>query len=120
MDHCIEPFLILNLTSEMLYVLNQRMVAQSIDFDKQKQVIESIIIKAFDENFMDKLYSGQGLADNSSTEEMNKFGNDPMKKHNRLCLLFRKFAHSSCMRLNEVSIGWVWGFFIFCFSDSGK
>jgi len=54
------------------------------------------------------------LADNSSTEELNKFGNDPMKKHNRLCLLFRKFAHSSCMRLNEVSMSKLYDLMTMC------
>lgn len=53
----IEPLIILNLTTEMLYVLNQRMVAQSIPYEKQKQVIAEIINKAFEKNFMEKLYA---------------------------------------------------------------
>ena len=40
------PIIVLNLTAEMLYVLNQRMVAQSIHFLKQREVITSILNKA--------------------------------------------------------------------------
>ena len=40
------PIIVLNLTAEMLYVLNQRMVAQSINHSKQREVISSILNKA--------------------------------------------------------------------------
>ena len=46
MAEIFRPIIVLNLTSEMLYVLNQRMVAQSISYAKQREVISSILSEA--------------------------------------------------------------------------
>ena len=120
----IEPILIINLTTEMLYVLNQRMVAQSIDYEKQKQVISEIVLKAFNQEFMDKLYENcdNGVGSSlsllglkggpASSESMNE-SLSMNNKHKMLCGLFQDFAHASCMRLNGASIGCFLGRYFF-------
>jgi len=102
------------------------MVAQSIDYEKQKQVISEIVLKAFNQDFMDKLYENcdNGVGSSlsllglkggpASSESMNE-SLSMNNKHKMLCGLFQDFAHASCMRLNGASMEKLYDLMVMCF-----
>jgi len=100
-----QPFIVLSLTSEMLYVLNQRMVAQAIDRSKQRDVIVAILQKAFEPSFLSKLYMP------SASNPVNIGDN----LHAELRLMFQSFAHASVMRLAKPSMDKLYDLMIMCF-----
>lgn len=79
------PLVLFNLAGEMLYVLDQRLTAQSIPVEKSIIVMRDVVGTTFDKAFVrDKVMPPQDTFSLSST------------KH-----IFNKLAHSSIMRLNE-------------------
>jgi hypothetical protein len=100
------PIIVLNLTAEMLYVLNQRMVAQSIHHSKQREVITSILNKAFDPEFLSKLYTP------TKHDELQKLGT--IHQHTDLRTMFQSFAHASVMRLNKTSMDKLYDLMVMC------
>jgi len=100
-----QPIILISLTSEMLYVLNQRMVAQSIEHGKQRDVITAILQKAFDPTFLNKLYQS------TSTNPYNLGEN----LHKELKTSFQSFAHASVMRLAQPSMDKLYDLMIMCF-----
>ena len=55
------PMLILNMGSEMLYILEQRLVAQNITIEKQYRVLLDVINTMFSTKFMDELLRKQHI-----------------------------------------------------------
>ena len=85
------PFLIINLGGEMLYILEQRLQAQSIPQEKSIKVLQDVTKAMFGEKFVQELFKPQQLYSNPSTRE-----------------IFDKLAHSSIMRLSESSMNKVY------------
>ncbi len=81
------PLLILNMGGEMLYILEQRLQAQSIVEDKSVRVLQDVISTMFSEKFLGELFKPQRLYSSSSTRQ-----------------IFDRLAHSSIMRLNQSSM----------------
>lgn len=82
------PLVIVNLGCEMLYILDQRLKAQSIASDKSTKVLNDVIRTMFDEGFVtDKLFTAQEPYSMASTRK-----------------IFDRLAHSSIMRLSESSM----------------
>jgi hypothetical protein len=82
------PLLIFNLSGEMLYILDQRLRAQSVQVDKANKVREDIVLKLVEESFLTTVFEPQKL---SSFEDCKN--------------LFQGIAHSSIMKLNSTSMG---------------
>ncbi|XP_070619782.1 protein OSCP1 [Erythrolamprus reginae] len=81
------PLLVLNLGGEMLYIVDQRLRAQSIPGDKARQVMNDIIGGIFNKNFMDELFKPQELYSRKA-----------------LRAVFERLVHASIMRLNDPSM----------------
>jgi len=81
------PFLIINMGGEMLYILEQRLQAQSIVEEKSLRVLQDVISTMFSEKFIGELFKPQRIYSNQSTRQ-----------------IFDRLAHSSIMRLNESSM----------------
>uniref|UniRef100_A0A8C6VLW5 Organic solute carrier partner 1 n=1 Tax=Naja naja TaxID=35670 RepID=A0A8C6VLW5_NAJNA len=81
------PLLVLNLGGEMLYIVDQRLRAQSIPGDKARQVMNDIIGGIFNKNFMDELFKPQELYSRKA-----------------LRAVFERLVHASIMRLNAPSM----------------
>ncbi|XP_028415430.1 protein OSCP1-like [Dendronephthya gigantea] len=81
------PILFLNLGGEMLYILDQRLRAQSIPQEKAQKVLHDIIGSMFNKRFMDELFKPQ---DAYSKKAMRT--------------VFDRLAHASIMRLNSASM----------------
>ncbi|XP_070805443.1 protein OSCP1 isoform X2 [Pituophis catenifer annectens] len=81
------PLLVLNLGGEMLYIVDQRLRAQSIPGDKARQVMNDIIGGIFSKNFMDELFKPQELYSRKA-----------------LRAVFERLVHASIMRLNAPSM----------------
>ena len=81
------PILFLNLGGEMLYILDQRLRAQSIPQEKAQKVLHDIISSMFNKRFMDELFKPQ---DAYSKKAMRT--------------VFDRLAHASIMRLNSASM----------------
>uniref|UniRef100_K3WWX1 Protein OSCP1 n=1 Tax=Globisporangium ultimum (strain ATCC 200006 / CBS 805.95 / DAOM BR144) TaxID=431595 RepID=K3WWX1_GLOUD len=81
------PMLIVNMGAEMIYVLDQRLKAQSIPRDKSSKVLEDIIKTMHNEKFMAELFKPHHMYSNISTRQ-----------------IFDRLAHSSIMRLNTNSM----------------
>jgi hypothetical protein len=81
------PVLIINMGGEMLYILEQRLQAQSIVEEKSSRVLQDVISTMFSEKFIGELFKPQRIYSNSSTRQ-----------------IFDRLAHSSIMRLNESSM----------------
>ena len=82
------PLLVLNLGCEMLYVLHERLVAQSVPSDKAAEVLVGIYSALFAQDFVDNLFRPQDLCPSSN-----------------LRAIFERLAHASVMRLNARSMG---------------
>ncbi|EKX52386.1 hypothetical protein GUITHDRAFT_150773, partial [Guillardia theta CCMP2712] len=81
------PILVLNLGGEMMYILEQRLVAQKIANEKAKKVIGDILRTMFNPKFIAELFKPQELYSNTSTRQ-----------------IFERIAHSSIMKLSESSM----------------
>ncbi|XP_026529554.1 protein OSCP1 isoform X2 [Notechis scutatus] len=81
------PLLVLNLGGEMLYIVDQRLRAQSIPGDKARQVMNDIIGGIFNKIFMDELFKPQELYSRKA-----------------LRAVFERLVHASIMRLNAPSM----------------
>lgn len=85
------PLIVTNLGCEMVYILDQRLKAQSIPTDKAAKVLRDVVATMFDATYVDKLFSPQEMYTVSSTRK-----------------IFDRLAHSSIMRLSESRCVW-WG-----------
>ncbi|NXL18191.1 OSCP1 protein, partial [Setophaga kirtlandii] len=91
------PLLFLNLGGEMLYILDQRLRAQSIPGEKarkdewtdvdRKRVMNDIISTMFNRKFMEELFKPQDLYSKKA-----------------LRTVYDRLAHASIMRLNQASM----------------
>ncbi|XP_061676611.1 protein OSCP1 [Syngnathoides biaculeatus] len=81
------PLLFINLGGEMLYILDQRLRAQSIPADKAKKVMNDIISTMFNKKFLEELLKPQELYSKKA-----------------LRTIFDRLAHASIMRLNQASM----------------
>lgn len=87
MSNIVMPILVLNLSGEMLYILQQRLEAQAVRPEKARTVLEDVIRTTFSMAFVDELFRPQALY-----------------KTDSMLQLFYKLAHSSIMRLNQNSM----------------
>jgi len=78
---------VINMGGEMLYILEQRLRAQSIPEEKSLRVLRDVISTMFSEKFIGELFKPQQMYSNASTRQ-----------------IFDRLAHSSIMRLNESSM----------------
>lgn len=81
------PVVVCNLGSEMIYILEQRLRAQSITSEKSVKVLHDVVKSMFDPTFVSELFKPQELYSQRATRQ-----------------IFDKLAHSSIMRLSESSM----------------
>jgi hypothetical protein len=81
------PILIINMGGEMMYILNQRLTAQSIPDEKASKVLSDVIRTMYTPVFLEELFKPQEIYSTVSTKQ-----------------IFDKLAHSSIMRLNKTSM----------------
>lgn len=81
------PFLVLNMSGEMLYILNQRLESQKISVSKTEKVMFDIAKNIFNPKFLDELFQSQEIY-----------------SYNSIKVLFEKLVHSSTMTLNTFSM----------------
>lgn len=81
------PFLIVNYGAEMVFILDQRLQAQSVASEKASKVLHDVIKAMFAPTFVDELLRPQPLYTPAQTKE-----------------IFDRLAHSSIMRLSENSM----------------
>ena len=81
------PLLCLNMGVEMIYILQQRLAAQSVKSLKATKVLQDVIRTMFSTTFISELFRPQEMYTSSSTRQ-----------------IFNKLAHSSIMRINETSM----------------
>eukprot|EP00164_Ancoracysta_twista_P007005 GFYU01009864.1.p1 GENE.GFYU01009864.1~~GFYU01009864.1.p1 ORF type:complete len:370 (-),score=109.80 GFYU01009864.1:98-1207(-) len=81
------PLLILNLGSEMVYILEQRLQAQNVPPHKGKQVLQDVIRTMCNNKFTTELFKPQDIYSLKSVRQ-----------------IFERLAHSSIMRLSESSM----------------
>jgi hypothetical protein len=81
------PFIILNMGAEMVYILNQRLIAQNVQQPKAHKVLIDVVRALFSEVFVEELFRPQEMYTVNSTRQV-----------------FDKLAHSSIMRLNKSSM----------------
>ena len=81
------PYLVCNMGSEMVYILDQRLRAQAVPPDKATKVINDIAAALFSEDFVTALSVPQ-----------------PAYSERSLRQIFDRLAHSSIMRLSETSM----------------
>ncbi|KOO53815.1 protein oscp1 [Chrysochromulina tobinii] len=84
--HCM-PMIIINMGGEMVYILAQRLQAQSVPIDKSKRVLQDVIRTMYNPKFISELFRPQDIYAMSSVRQV-----------------FDRLAHSSIMRLNETSM----------------
>ncbi|XP_065838441.1 protein OSCP1-like isoform X2 [Oscarella lobularis] len=87
MSHRTMPLLFLNLGGEMMYILDQRLQAQSIPKEKANTVKNDIIGMMMNRKFIDELFKPQEMYPKRSMKTM-----------------FDRLAHASIMRLNSASM----------------
>lgn len=81
------PVLFINLSGEMMYILDQRLKAQNISADKSAKVVNDIVSTMFNKQFVEELFKPQEVYSKQA-----------------LRTVFEKLAHSSIMRLNANSM----------------
>jgi len=81
------PLIIINMGGEMMYILEQRLLAQAITRDKSRRVLQDVVRMMFNTKFVDELFKPQELYSNTSIRG-----------------IFDRLAHSSIMRLSESSM----------------
>ena len=78
------PIIVLAMGCEMMYILHQRLGAQSVSSEKAAQVLKQVIGALVEQTLLDELFKPQDLYSVPSTK-----------------VIFEKIAHSSIMRLNS-------------------
>lgn len=81
------PMIVMNMGGEMVYILNQRLQAQSVQDDKAVKVLQDVLKAMFSKLFIEELFKPQEMYSAASTKQ-----------------IFEKLAHSSIMRLNKSSM----------------
>ncbi|XP_054712365.1 protein OSCP1-like [Uloborus diversus] len=81
------PIVFINLSGEMIYVIQQRLEAQNISSDKSVKVIQDIIGTMLNDQFIEELFKPQKMYSRSAMQ-----------------CVFEKLVHSSIMRLNSNSM----------------
>jgi len=81
------PLIMLNMGTEMVYILDQRLVAQKIAPDKRDKVLIDVVSTMFSKTFIKELLRPQCVYSNAETRQ-----------------IFDKLVHSSIMRLNTQSM----------------
>lgn len=81
------PFLIINMGGEMIYILNQRLIAQKIPADKSEKVRSDVVKHLFEESFINEIMVPQALYSMTSTRQV-----------------FDRIAQSSIMKLQTTSM----------------
>ncbi|CEO94746.1 hypothetical protein PBRA_003559 [Plasmodiophora brassicae] len=81
------PILVINMGGEMIYIIDQRLKAQSISGDKSIRVLEDVVSTMFNPKFVDEIFKPKPIYTNDALQQ-----------------IFRRLAHSSIMRLNETSM----------------
>ena len=81
------PFVVLNLGSEMVYILDQRLRSQDVAQDRSIKVLDDIVKNMLADQFVVELFRPQAMYKMTATKE-----------------IFKKLAHSSIMKLNETSM----------------
>jgi hypothetical protein len=81
------PIIVLNMGGEMIYILHQRLQAQSVPDDKSRKVLEDVVRTMYTPLFLEELFKPQEIYSVASTKQ-----------------IFEKLAHSSIMRLNKTSM----------------
>ncbi|KAJ1418022.1 organic solute transport protein 1-domain-containing protein [Ochromonadaceae sp. CCMP2298] len=81
------PILVLNMGGEMIYILHQRLHAQSIAPEKARKVLADVVRTMYTPSFLEELFRPQDIYTVASTKQ-----------------IFDKLAHSSIMRLNKTSM----------------
>lgn len=81
------PFLIINLGAEMLYILQQRLRAQSIEESRTRKILGVVLASLLQPSFIEELFRPREAYSVRATR-----------------LVFEKIAHTSVMRLNKQSM----------------
>jgi hypothetical protein len=81
------PLIVINMGGEMVYILNQRLQAQSVQDEKSKKVLQDVMKAMYSPLFIQELFKPQEMYTSASTKQ-----------------IFEKLAHSSIMRLNKSSM----------------
>ena len=81
------PFLIINLGAEMLYILQQRLRAQSIEESRTRKILGVVLGSLLQPSFVDELFKPREAYSVRATR-----------------IVFEKIAHTSVMRLNKQSM----------------
>lgn len=81
------PLIVLNMGAEMVYILEQRLKAQSISGEKSKRVLADVLRTMFSNKFVVELMRSQEAYTSRSTRQ-----------------IFDRLAHSSIMKLNKTSM----------------
>lgn len=83
----VNPYLIINLGGEMVYILDQRLRSQNVSPEKSQKVLQDIIKEMFSDKYVTEVFKPQHMYTLIETRQ-----------------IFVKLAHSSIMRLNESSM----------------
>lgn len=81
------PLIVLNMGGEMIYILDQRLKAQSVEPSKAIKVLSDVTKTLFSDDFVIKLFEPQKIFSLSFTRH-----------------IFEKVVHCSIMKLNETSM----------------
>jgi hypothetical protein len=81
------PFLIINLGAEMLYILQQRLRAQSIEEARTKRILGVVLASLLQPSFVEELFRPREAYSVRATR-----------------IVFERIAHASVMRLNKQSM----------------
>jgi len=81
------PFLIINLGAEMLYILQQRLRAQSIEETRTKRILGVVLASLLQPSFVEELFRPREAYSVRATR-----------------IVFERIAHASVMRLNKQSM----------------
>ena len=81
------PFVVLNLGSEMVYILDQRLRSQDVSSERSTKVLDDIVRSMLANKFVEELFRPQPMYTITATKQ-----------------IFKKLAHSSIMKLNETSM----------------
>jgi len=87
MAHYAMPICCINMGSDMVYILEQRLEAQSISVEKTRRVLSDVCSTMFSKKFIDDLFKPQMMYSAFFVRQ-----------------IFNRLAHSSIMRLNETSM----------------
>lgn len=81
------PIIVLCMGGEMVYILHQRLQAQTVRTEKATKVLHEVARSMLSPLFVEELFKPHDMYSQSSTRQ-----------------IFEKLAHSSIMRLNKVSM----------------